>query len=62
MVSGPGEAPFELTDLLRYCNWTDAGLMKQKHPEQLERVGSLPPNSTGTILEAELRARFGEAS
>ncbi|MEY2569806.1 MAG: cyclohexanecarboxylate-CoA ligase, partial [Acidimicrobiaceae bacterium] len=36
----------------------DAGLMKQKLPEQLEIVDVLPRNPTGKILKFALRDRF----
>ena len=36
----------------------DAGLMKQKLPEQLELVDALPRNPTGKIVKFELRDRF----
>ncbi len=49
--------PPNLADLVRHCS--ELGLMKQKHPEQLEILETLPRNSTGKILKAELRARFG---
>ena len=45
-----------LADLTRYC--VDAGVMRQKIPEQLEIVESLPRNATGKVLKHELRARF----
>jgi cyclohexanecarboxylate-CoA ligase len=49
-----------LADLSAYCR--EAGLMKQKQPEQLECVDALPRNSTGKVLKAELRARFGDSN
>ena len=49
--------PLMLADLSAYCS--DAGLMKQKHPEQVENVRELPRNSTGKVLKAKLRERFG---
>jgi cyclohexanecarboxylate-CoA ligase len=45
-----------LADLTRYCR--EAGIMRQKIPEQLEIVDSLPRNATGKVLKHELRARF----
>ena len=45
-----------LADLTRYCK--EAGVMRQKIPEQLEVVDSLPRNATGKVLKHELRARF----
>ena len=37
----------------------EQGLMKQKLPEQVEIVDSLPRNPTGKVLKFELRDRFG---
>jgi len=37
------------------------GLMKQKLPEQLELVDSLPRNPTGKVLKYELRAQYAGA-
>ena len=54
----PGAA-LQLSDLIAACN--EAGLMRQKHPEQLELVEQLPRNDTGKVLKAELRARFTNA-
>ena len=51
----PGAA-LQLSDLIAACN--EAGLMRQKHPEQLELVERLPRNDTGKVLKTELRARF----
>jgi non-ribosomal peptide synthetase component E (peptide arylation enzyme) len=45
-----------LADLTRYC--VDAGVMRQKIPEQLEIVATLPRNATGKVLKHELRAKF----
>jgi cyclohexanecarboxylate-CoA ligase len=45
-----------LPELTRYC--MDAGVMRQKIPEQLEVVDSLPRNATGKVLKHELRARY----
>ena len=45
-----------LAELTRYC--VEAGVMRQKIPEQLEIVESLPRNATGKVLKHELRARF----
>jgi non-ribosomal peptide synthetase component E (peptide arylation enzyme) len=38
------------------------GLMRQKLPERLEIVASVPRNPTGKILKHELRRRFSAAS
>jgi acyl-CoA synthetase (AMP-forming)/AMP-acid ligase II len=51
----PGRA-ITLADLTRYC--VEAGVMRQKIPEQLEIVESLPRNATGKVLKHELRTRF----
>lgn len=48
--------PLTLDDLTAFC--VDAGIMRQKIPEQLELVDSLPRNATGKVLKAELRAQF----
>lgn len=49
-------SPPALSDLL---DWTvEKGLAKQKTPEQLEIVDSLPRNPTGKVLKFELRDRF----
>ncbi len=47
-----------LADVSAHCS--EAGLMKQKHPEQLEYVDLLPRNSTGKVLKSELRALFAD--
>ena len=48
--------PITLADIVRYC--VDAAVMRQKIPERLEVVTSLPRNATGKVLKHELRARF----
>jgi acyl-CoA synthetase (AMP-forming)/AMP-acid ligase II len=53
-----GRSP-SLADLVEHC--ARAGLMRQKHPEQIEIVTTLPRNSTGKVLKAELRKRLGAA-
>jgi non-ribosomal peptide synthetase component E (peptide arylation enzyme) len=55
-VAKPGAVP-ALADLARFC--ADAGLARQKLPEQLELVDALPHNSSGKVLQHELRRRFG---
>jgi acyl-CoA synthetase (AMP-forming)/AMP-acid ligase II len=45
-----------LPELFEYL--TDAGLAKQKVPEQLEIVDALPRNPAGKVLKHELRARY----
>jgi cyclohexanecarboxylate-CoA ligase len=54
------EHPLVLADISAHCS--EAGLMKQKHPEQLECVEELPRNSTGKVLKAELRSRFSDSN
>lgn len=49
------EAP-ALADLVAFT--VEAGLSKQKTPEQLEVVDALPRNPTGKVLKFELRDRF----
>jgi acyl-CoA synthetase (AMP-forming)/AMP-acid ligase II len=48
-----------LDEIAAHC--ARAGLMRQKHPEQLECLEALPRNTTGKVLKSELRARFGDA-
>lgn len=49
-------APPTLEDVLAFT--VEAGLAKQKTPEQLEIVDRLPRNPTGKVLKFELRDRF----
>jgi acyl-CoA synthetase (AMP-forming)/AMP-acid ligase II len=56
VVPADPEQPPTLADFVRHC--TAAGLMRQKIPEQLEIVESLPYNSTGKVLKADLRKRY----
>jgi non-ribosomal peptide synthetase component E (peptide arylation enzyme) len=35
------------------------GLMRQKFPEQLELVDTLPRNPSGKVVKTALRERFG---
>ncbi len=58
VVLRPGLESLSLRDVTTYCD--EAGLMKFKHPEQLEQLDALPRNSTGKILKADLRKRFSE--
>jgi acyl-CoA synthetase (AMP-forming)/AMP-acid ligase II len=51
--------PPTLADVAAHC--ARAGLMRQKHPEQLEYLDALPRNTTGKVLKSDLRARFDEA-
>lgn len=49
--------PLTLDDIVAHCQ--NAGLMRQKFPEQLELVDQLPYTQTGKVVKTELRARFG---
>ena len=51
-----GNDPLTEAELAQYCN--DAQIMRQKIPERLEVVDTLPRNATGKILKHELRARY----
>ena len=55
VVLHPG-AVLELDEVVEFC--IDAGMMRQKIPEQLELTDSLPRNATGKVLKHELRARW----
>jgi cyclohexanecarboxylate-CoA ligase len=52
-------APPTLEDIFDFC--TQAGLMTQKIPEQLEIVDVLPRNATGKVLKHELRKQYASA-
>ncbi|MGK2930427.1 MAG: class I adenylate-forming enzyme family protein [Acidimicrobiales bacterium] len=56
VVAKDPAAPPTLDDILAFT--VDAGLAKQKTPEQLEIVEVLPRNPTGKVLKFELRERF----
>jgi cyclohexanecarboxylate-CoA ligase len=58
VVPADASAPPTLDDLLGYT--VDNGLAKQKTPEQLEVVESLPRNPTGKVLKFELRDRYSD--
>ena len=45
-----------LEDIFDFCS--EAGLMTQKVPEQLEIVDVLPRNATGKVLKHELRKKY----
>ncbi|MGE0307999.1 MAG: class I adenylate-forming enzyme family protein [Acidimicrobiia bacterium] len=51
-----GADPITLDEVTEVC--TAGGLMRQKHPEQLEIVAALPRNPTMKILKTELRKMF----
>ncbi|MCU1344906.1 MAG: AMP-dependent synthetase and ligase [Acidimicrobiia bacterium] len=53
----PGAEPLTMATVQELCR--EAGLMKQKYPEQIEFMPSLPRNPTMKILKTELRALFG---
>jgi acyl-CoA synthetase (AMP-forming)/AMP-acid ligase II len=53
-------ARVDLAELVRYCR--DAGLARQKLPEQLEIVAELPRNASGKVRKYELRRRFAAES
>ncbi len=56
VVPADPEAPPTLEDVFEFCS--DAGLMTQKVPEQLEIVDVLPRNATGKVLKHELRKQY----
>ena len=56
VVADGADAP-TLDEISRHL--LDQGLMKQKLPEQVEVVETLPRNPTGKVLKFELRDRFG---
>jgi len=56
VVPHPGRA-IDLAEIACYCE--EAGLARQKIPEQVERLDELPRNANGKVLKRELQARFG---
>ncbi len=56
VVPAEAASPPNLDALCQYL--LDGGLMRQKLPEQLEVVQSLPRNPAGKVLKHELRDRF----
>jgi non-ribosomal peptide synthetase component E (peptide arylation enzyme) len=56
VVPADPEAPPTLKDVFDFCS--QAGLMTQKVPEQLEIVDVLPRNATGKVLKHELRKQY----
>jgi acyl-CoA synthetase (AMP-forming)/AMP-acid ligase II len=59
VVPADPEAPPTLENVFNFC--TEAGLMTQKVPEQLEIVDVLPRNATGKVLKHELRKQYASA-
>lgn len=57
VVPARGAGSLSLADIQARC--AREGLMRTKHPEQLEQLDALPRNSTGKVLKDELRRRFG---
>ena len=55
VVAAPGAA-LDLAEVVRHC--AAAGLARQKLPEQLELVDSLPRNASGKVMKHELRRSF----
>jgi acyl-CoA synthetase (AMP-forming)/AMP-acid ligase II len=53
----PG-ATLTLDDVVAHC--VDAGMMRQKIPERLELIDTLPRNTAGKIEKRVLRAKFAE--
>ncbi len=49
--------PFTMEELVAHLD--AANIMRQKIPEQLELVETLPRNATGKVLKSKLQARFG---
>jgi cyclohexanecarboxylate-CoA ligase len=60
LVPADPAAPPTLDDLAAFC--VDAGLMRQKIPEQLEIVDALPRNATGKVLKHELRKQYSDSN
>lgn len=56
VACAPG-ARLEFEEMVTFLE--DAGLMRQKLPEQLERVDELPRNVAGKVLKQSLRERYG---
>jgi acyl-CoA synthetase (AMP-forming)/AMP-acid ligase II len=54
----PGASPLGMATVQELCR--EAGLMKQKYPEQLEFLAVLPRNPTMKILKTELRKMFAQ--
>jgi acyl-CoA synthetase (AMP-forming)/AMP-acid ligase II len=57
VVQREGAEPLSLEALRNFME--SKQVLRQKIPEQLEILTSLPRNATGKILKFELRKRFG---
>ena len=55
-AGGAGQTAPTLDEMFEF--FSDAGLMAQKIPEQLELVDVLPRNPTGKVLKHELRKQY----
>ncbi|HSD10805.1 MAG TPA: AMP-binding protein [Candidatus Binatia bacterium] len=60
LVLRAGAKALNLADIRRFMEAKQ--VMRQKIPERLELLPSLPRNATGKVLKHELRRRFGESS
>ena len=58
VVPADAADPPTLAELFEFL--TEAGLMVQKIPEQLEIVDVLPRNPTGKVLKHELRKQYSD--
>ena len=54
-----GSAPIAFDEMMDFL--VEAGLMRQKLPEQLELLEVLPRNPAGKVLKHELRARYADS-
>ena len=56
----PGQEPLTFDEMVALCN--DAGLMRQKIPEQLEVTDRLPRNETlNKVLKQKLREQYAKS-
>ena len=55
VVVNPGATPLGLADLVEHC--IEAGMMRQKIPEQLELVDELPRNASGKLDKRVIKSR-----
>jgi acyl-CoA synthetase (AMP-forming)/AMP-acid ligase II len=58
VVTAPDAEPLSFDEMIELCS--NAGLMKQMYPEQLELADSLPRNPTGKVLKHKMREIYGE--